>query len=99
MHAFQQIQRSQNRHAATLLFTPHLKQQPGIAGSPTPLCQNPENLSPLGFHHHSVPDEDIFLTSANSDSEPDIQSGLKLLNLTVDTDLGSLVSQPHSKQI
>jgi len=90
-YASRQIQRSQNKRAAALLFTPatpRSKQAHSAHGSPTPLAQSSHNLSPLRYRHNA---EDISITSdpeansgSDSDSEENIRSGIQSLNLRPD---------------
>jgi hypothetical protein len=89
IHASRQIHKSQNRHAVALLFTPRnsrgrpsqalgaqrQRQQPV---SPSPLVRNPYN--PTSLHRYNLPDD--LEAGSNSDSDQDIQSGIKALNLT-----------------
>jgi hypothetical protein len=95
IYASRQIQKSQNRRAVALLFSPHLNsgRQPGPSrtlgaqqqrhqpASPSPLVRNPNTLTPL--HRYDVFSPGEANPGLDSDAEEleDIQSGIKSLNL------------------
>ena len=97
IYASRQIQKSQNRHAVSVLFTPHSRRQPSQAlgtqrwqhqpVSPSPLVRNPKNLTSLD--DYNIPGDSGQYSEANpeipgsdSDSDQDIRFGIKSLNLT-----------------
>lgn len=93
IYASRQIQKSQNRHAVSVLFTPHSKQQPSQTQrqqhqpvSPSPLVRNPRNITSLSVPGDSRRDLEANPGIPNSDSDSDssqnIRSGMKSLNLT-----------------
>jgi hypothetical protein len=91
IYASHQIQKSQNRRAVSVLFTPHSKRQPSQAQrqqpvSPSPLDRNSRNITLLDLPADSGQDLEadpgIPGSDSDSDSNQDIRSGMKSLNLT-----------------
>ena len=90
--ATRQLQASNNRHSAAVLFTPH-RQRPGVFQHGAHLQQSSPTLR-LGAHSlYPAPQLRTRLSHSSSEGEEEIEVGLQRLNLgsrpTLDTSLDS----------